>query len=372
MNVAITIDNSYSLFANGLNQNILFLYWLIRDLGYNPFLVDVGNPDEDPEFGVRYLDKGARIIGLQEFLAETTSTDILLMPGAALLDEHISLLKKRNKKMKSVVIHYGNLFFDDLQKIVFTLGAGQQDDNSVTYYESNMDEIWLSPHYQFSSSYYELMHRTRVKEVPYIWNPAVIDKVREKRDMAYRPNSSLKVIGVTEPNINFSKNCYTAICVLEKHYRSYENKFDKALIYGAEWLANRDLFSQHIVRNFDLPHEKDKIFFLKRFPPDEMFIDDEVNLILSHQHYNGLNYGHMEALYLNYPLVHNSPEISDAGYYYDLFDINAGAKALDEALSSHDSSLNEHADKAGYALGRYSPKNPEVQGQYVSLLEGLR
>ena len=374
MNVGITIENSYSLFSNGLNQNILFLYWLIKDIGHAPFLIDFSDPDKDPEFGCRAVDKDLSIIGRDDLLKDPNCIDILLMPGAALAQKELEFAKKYNPSLKTVVIHYGNLFFDDLQKNLFTLGANQQNENS-SYYETGLDQIWLSPHYEFSISYYELMHRSDVKILPYIWDTAVMDLLLKKRgDFSYVPNNKEKIIGVTEPNINFSKNCFTPICILEKLYRSQNLNFEKAIIYGAARLADRELFSNQIINNFDLPHERGKIIFGERTSPDSMYGEDLVNILLSHQHYNSLNYGHLEALYLNYPLIHNSEELAElgAGYYYDLFDINEGAKAIEDAILNQDKNIEEYMQKSSDVLTKYSIKNELVKDQYKKLIDSIK
>jgi hypothetical protein len=40
------------------------------------------------------------------------------------------------------------------------------------------------------------------------------------------------------------------------------------------------------------------------------------DVVLSHQWENGLNFLYIDALYLRYPLVHNSPYFKECGYYY--------------------------------------------------------
>jgi hypothetical protein len=40
------------------------------------------------------------------------------------------------------------------------------------------------------------------------------------------------------------------------------------------------------------------------------------NMVISHQDDWGQNYLYLDALYGDYPLIHNSPFFADAGYYY--------------------------------------------------------
>ncbi len=372
MNIGLTIENSYSLFCNGLNQNILFLYWLLEDIGHSPVLIDFSDPDKDPEFGCRAIDKNLNIIGRIDLLEDPNKVDILLSPGVAYSAEEIKLLKSNNKNLKNVAIHYGNMLIDDIQRVVFKTGANMDGDYS-NIYDSNLDEVWLSPHYHFSVSYLELMHRRPVKILPYIWDSSVIDLLQEiKGDIRYNANNKESVVGVCEPNINFSKNCYIPICILEKNYRDSQIKFDRAIIYGAQFLTQKPRFEGQIIGNFDMPQEKGRICFLDRASPDLMHIEDSVNVILSHQHYNSLNYAHLEALHLKYPLIHNSDDIAEAGYHYSLFDINDGARALESALINHDENLDDYTKRADQVINKCSIKNNQIKKEYIRLIENLK
>jgi len=370
--IGLTIDNSYSLFCNGLNQNILFLYWLLDDIGHNPVLIDFSDANKDPEFGCRAVDKSLNIIARVDLLRDPNQVDLLLSPGVAYSAEEVKLLKSTNKNLKNVAIHYGNMLIDDIQRVIFKTGANMDGDYS-NIYDSNLDEVWLSPHYHFSASYLELMHRRPVRILPYIWDPAVIDLVQEiKGDFSYKPNPRERVVGVCEPNINFSKNCFIPICILEKNYRDSQVKFDRAIIYGAQFLTQKSRFEGQILGNFDMPHTKGKICFLDRASPDLVHRDDGVNIIVSHQHYNSLNYAHLEALHLNYPLIHNSDDIMDAGYHYSLFDIDDGAEALESALLNHDKNLEDYAKRSKGVIDKCSIKNEQIKQEYIKLIENLK
>ena len=67
------------------------------------------------------------------------------------------------------------------------------------------------------------------------------------------------------------------------------------------------------------------------------FLSRYVDVVVSHQWENGLNYAYNDALYGGYPFIHNSKFLpKGVGYYYDQFDAKEGAKVLLDVIYHHD------------------------------------
>jgi hypothetical protein len=97
------------------------------------------------------------------------------------------------------------------------------------------------------------------------------------------------------------------------------------------------------------------------------FLADHCDAVVTHHWENGLNYLYYEALYGNYPLVHNSAFLQDLGYYYPDFDAEAGAAALLTALADHPAGQAEHAERASALFARLDP----TSAANIALHEGL-
>ena len=91
------------------------------------------------------------------------------------------------------------------------------------------DEIWISPHFEFSKEYLKIRYQTEhVYICPYIWRDDVIAPIRDRVltikaaqlgvPQAQRPNG-LRV-AILEPNLEQAKNCLVplAICEKARHY----------------------------------------------------------------------------------------------------------------------------------------------------------
>ena len=52
-------------------------------------------------------------------------------------------------------------------------------------------------------------------------------------------------------------------------------------------------------------------------------------VIIGHQIYNDQNYLSLEALHLGYPIVHNSPSMQNAGFFYPDFGLHEGVQQLE-------------------------------------------
>ena len=93
----------------------------------------------------------------------------------------------------------------------------------------------------------------------------------------------------------------------------------------------------------------------------------EVDAVITHQWENGLNYLFWDTLYLGYPLIHNSPEIAEAGYWYESFNPQMGGEALIEAMAHHTGP--SEADKQ--AVWRHHINNPANLDGYAKLIQKL-
>lgn len=344
MDILLTATFNRSLFVNGLNQNIVFLAEMLKDMGYNVSIC-VNHSVEECE------DPPLDILIMEEHEIEEYSFDYILQTGSLLHSHTIEKAKQKNPKCKHVHVHYGNRLMTDVD-----LCDSEEKMALPTYM---VDESWVSPHYAFSIPYLQTFYNTqRIFEIPYIWKPKYM-----KESLRYKPGSPNN-IGVMEPNLNLTKNCLMPIYLVEKAFKTHPELIEGMQVHCSARFRDK-LYFKTLMGKLDIV-QKGKAKFGARIPMKDVFSFS--NICVSHQILNGLNYTYMESLYLDMPLIHNSEYIKEAGYYYPEYDLNIGSSQLIDALKSHDDNIDKYRTQASKVFNRFSPDNEQVQDQYRKLL----
>jgi len=343
MNILLTATFNRSLFVNGLNQNIVFLAEMLKDMGYNVSICVNHDVEEsqDPPLDILIMEEHE--IGDYEF-------DYILQTGSLLKKDTIDIAKSKNPRCRHIHVHYGNRLMTDVQLCDAT--------DKMALNTHKVDEVWVSPHYSFSIPYLQIFYRTqKVFVIPYIWSPKYM-----KESLRYQPGTD-KNIGVMEPNLNMTKNCLMPIYLIEKVFREEPDLINQMQVHCSARFRDK-LYFRTLMSNLNLVY-KAKSVFGPRITMSQIF--SLSNVIVSHQILNSLNYSYLETLYLDMPLIHNSEDIKDAGYFYPEYDLNVGAQKLKEALKFHDDNLESYRLKARKVFDRYSPDNEYVREQYSKL-----
>jgi hypothetical protein len=111
-----------------------------------------------------------------------------------------------------------------------------------------------------------------------------------------------------------------------------------------------------------------RLFAESRFPLVEV-LGKHVDAVVTHQWQNSLNYLYWDVMHGGFPLIHNSSEIADAGYYYPAFEPKKGGAILVDALERHASRIDGYRARAEATIGRFRNDRPEVKKRYQELLE---
>jgi len=358
MNILLTANYENGIFSNGLQQNIVFLAELIKDLGFTPIIAINHKTDKciDPPHDILIIEEH-EILEYSDDLAFVFQTSWLVNQPT------IKVIKEKNKNCKNIHVVYGNGLLADIER------CNWQDHFAIS--NEGVDEIWISPHYEFAYNYYKTYYHTqKVFELPYIWSPKYVD-IHEKiwnkinKTCYYSPNEE-KNIGILEPNLNITKHCLPCIMIAEEFFSNInQDSFNKVTSYCSAKFLDKKYFKS-LMWNLNLT-KNNKIEFKPRIKISQIFTDMS-NVFISNQLLNSLNYTYLEALHFNFPIVHNSDTIKSAGYYYPNYNTKLGAKALDSALNYHDQNLEEYKEKAQETIYKYSPSNPIVIEKYKKLL----
>ena len=225
--------------------------------------------------------------------------------------------------------------------------------------------------------YLEIITRAPVYEVPHLWSPLFLDEmaknVKEPFKFGYERGQMEKNgarVSVMEPNISISKNCMMPVLIGEEAYRNHPELVKH--IYLCNTFDKKDDKPLHDFIGYTTA-VKDGIMSVETRHITPLFLAEYTDLLLSFQWELALNYMYYEALYGNYPLVHNSPMLKAhcVGFYYDYFDAYDGERQLINAIKSYDADFDTHVKRNKELIEFLSPFNPENIRKHQILIEKL-
>ena len=377
MNIGITvhIDNeNESIWTNGIKLNALYLLKALKTIGYNAYLINAGKLQGSYENKVPW---NIEEFPIYNYSGKAKDTDLMIWLGSTYSDENILDFKKTGPNKKVVKYTCGNNYMNDTEAVVFgsEITAG---------YNQELDEVWYVPQQEeLNREYYRVLHNlpaNKVKPVPFIWDPVFIDATCE----SYYSNSTIennipipiyrpgkpneeKQLACFEPNIGVQKYHINNLLIAED-YLNKGGDFKKLNVVCGDKLLGSKYYASVIKHTKIFNVDPIKLSYLPRLRAVDA-LAQLADVVIAHQLTNPLNYSYLDALYLQFPLVHNAPMIKDAGYYYHGNSIGSGARQLKLAIEEHDNNIEEYIERSENVLTRYTIFNEGLLETYKQLIE---
>jgi hypothetical protein len=353
-----TIHND-SLFVNGLFQNVFVLYKMLDAMGYAPILLVNEKPSDLNK--VPAILRNVRMIIAEEILRNCIPIHLNIEIAMSIdpnMRRHL-----RSKGTKTVKLYLGNILNIDIETPIFYPAV-----HFAHHVTGEIDEVWVSPHYKQHSEYAGLINKVGpAKIAPYVWDPCILT-LGGTRQYKWRPRApgEPQVFVILEPNISFQKCCLVPLLIVEKLYRSSKGEC-KVLIGNSERLQANPFFTKTILPTLEL-YKDGRLIFSGRNTITSIMNDYPSSIAVAHQWNNQYNYMTLEYLVSGFPILHNAPDWSDAGYYYEGSSVEKGMEVLKKVVEFHSSSLEQYAAGAAALQWRHSPYNPEVHKAWAKLL----
>ncbi len=330
LRVAITINHEEgskkSVWSSGAWQNVIFLYYLLQQstrINSVKLLNHALKPAKDLEIvpGIN-----VPVYTLEDIKDDV---DVVIVMGIQLGPEITAIFRE---KAKVLCFHVGNHYIITLENILFDLKRGGGDFDGAKF-----DAIWTLPHHaKTCHDFLAITNKAPVTTLPYLWNPLFIENIIKNNNLSesfkYKVKDKYK-IAIFEPNINIVKSSIYPLLISELAYQQRPD-----LISGIH-VTNTAKFHQQTDFNrfaYTLDITKKGIASFDDRYDTPTFLSYYADIVLTHQWENGLNNLYFDALYGNYPLVHNSEFLRNVGYYYPEFSAQEGARVLIKALEKHD------------------------------------
>jgi hypothetical protein len=349
--ISVLTHAGQNIWENGMGQNVLFLARLLQRIGFveSVTLVDAGDQPHMPP----QVDIAAVGLGFGRARDLSDALDVVIEMAGALDVQWLSYFRACGGR---VAFHcVGQPFVALAEPIVFT-------DKGHFGKPGRCDEVWLLPKDEAFMPMMRTLHRCPVFEVPYLWSPQFLaQRIAEVEAAGYRfgytprtPQQPGFRVAIFEPNISVVKSSSVPMLVCDAAYRA-----DPACVSSMQVLNTLHIKDHptmlYLANSLDLVREHKAVFHGRN--DFAGFMVQFADAVVSHQWQNDQNYSYLDALYGNYPLVHNSPWLREAGYYYPDFDIAAGARQLLQAVRSHDAQLDEHRARAQRVFDAVNPFN---------------
>jgi hypothetical protein len=375
LNIGITlqiISSDESIWTNGIKQNVLMLYHLLTksDKKYKVTLLNTmkmnewsSKPDYLQDTSICFFDD------------EYVKMDLIIVMGAQISYDSIINFKSIKKTNKVISYKCSFDYIITAEDILF------KHTNIYNHFEC-YDELWYIPQvHDNSCGFFHTLYRTRCTVVPFIWHHKFLNQCLTsikkgysngnfKKGVEYDCKKNKKVLGIMEPNINIVKFCLIPTMISEESYRGTvgKNKIEKLMITCSDNIA-KDKYFLDILKTFDI-YKDGKIRAESRYKTSYI-VSQYLDIVISHQVMNPLNYLYLDVAYMGYPILHNASMCKDVGYYYEGSNTVEGAKMLDWILENHDNNLKEYDERNKKAIFKYSADNKTLIETYDKLLYNL-
>ncbi|WP_269615933.1 DUF2827 family protein [Prochlorococcus marinus] len=365
--IGITISFNIKFSQNGLVQNIVFLRNLLSKID-NTSAYYIYEGKEIPE---QHINKDECISYFDYLKEEIVEFDLIILMGFTIDQKSLDYLKKRNNSTKFISMQCGNQFVENSIRSIHYF-------KKVDYLDIPLDgleNIWIIPPHKQNITYMKTFYRNNsVKIVPYIWESKFIDFQMEKYSKLISHKKIYEIkndsVVILEPNLSLLKNCILPLSIVEHFERNYPEVLNSCNVIGGKPLASNHYFMRLILM-MDIYKNRNNFLKVHDRKPFVEAVISHGSIVISHQYLNDLNYLYFDALYLLLPLIHNSKELADFGYYYPENDIEIATNQIQKALTNHSKNINQYREKVDSLISQYSPYNSFNIQTYAKLVNNI-
>ena len=361
--IGITSIINNSLFANGVNQNAIYLARVLNKGGYN---IDIICGNQKTIEHISEYEKEINCVSLDQ--SYEISYDLVIQLGLTISLYMSSKWKQNNENVKFVGYNCGNHYLINTERMLFDYNRTNSTLGARFQHDQKMDQIWSIPQMENTNYFFYKFYtgQDNVTVVPFVWDPFVIEesfKIREEPVYYPRP---IKRCGVLEPNISVMKNSILPAIILD---RSQEiNPLENVYLFGTELIKNSKPYIDFI-QSLKIYQDK-KLTVESRFETAKV-LKNHVDFVLSWQWENNLNYLWLDVAWMGYPMVHNGSMCQDVGYYYEGFDGDSAIEKIGEVIETHNQNYESYLTTNRKIIKRYTSQNENLVIQYKELVESV-
>lgn len=363
--ISILTREGQNIWNNGIDQNVYHIASLMEGIPFveRVILLDCGDQKQHPANSNALADRFP-LVSLAE---ASDAVDVAIEVSGAIDTEWASRFRARGGHVVSYIC--GQPYSAIVEPTIF-------DRHGFFGDAQRSDEIWILAKDAPFTAYLRQLHRCPVHEVPYLWSPVFLEDTartieQDGLTFGYIPGS-LREHGahpaIFEPNISPIKMGLIPFLICEEAYRQAPDIISKLSFMNSIQLNEHPAFVM-MVGNSALYRDGKAVLAGRDFIARIM--GGGANMVVSHQMTCPQNYLYLDALYGNYPLIHNSPLFSDVGYFDPDSEIGAGVACLRLAIAEHDRELADYTARAARRIASHSPFDRRNRDSYARRLIAL-
>jgi len=239
------------------------------------------------------------------------------------------------------------------------------------------DAVWVLPRDAEFAPMLRFLHRCPVHVVPYVWHPQFVQARIKEIDklgqcFGYRERTAEDAgwrVAVLEPNVTVVKTSIIAMPVPDEATGAQEDSLKATPALNTLHLKDPPTMG-YFANSPDL-FRQCKAIFHDRFDVVG-FMAEFADAVVAHQGRSDQNGSYLDVLYGDYPLVHNSTWLADAGYYLDGLDASEGGCPWRSAIANHDRYLGEYRTRTRRVIASVDPFHHDNLDAYAERLLLLR
>ena len=365
MKIGITADLRVSLFSNGINQNALYLAMMYSDMGHQ---VDVIGPSSiegqaAKELSLLKIDS-LHLRPISETLDE--HYDLIITVGLMIEQHHYDRYIAANPNFKFVAYKCGNELLTDMESILYNTHEKRTKIFGSLPASPTPDAIWSIPQMENTNLHYYMyqLGTDNATVVPFVWDPIVIENYRDTHNFEEWNGFKGKKFGIMEPNISIMKNLLVPITILDR-YLLEGGEADHIYLFSAKKLATN-------ARLLKLLKDSRSGLINKVTAEDRQptlrVLNKHVDLVVSWQIENNLNYLYFDIAWMGWPIIHNANLCQDVGYYYEGQNTQQATAQIQQALANHS---EEYKTRNRETISRFTRLNPALSKAYQQLTDDV-
>jgi Protein of unknown function (DUF2827) len=359
---SITTDN---IFANGLFQNIFLFYRMFEAMGYMPVLVVNARPESKDK--VPTVLQRCRLAVVEDLVKTPIPVKTYIEIGMSIDSQLRRFLRMCGAKICK--LYLGNILNIDVETPVFYPYM-----NFNHHVIGELDEIWVSPHYAQHAEYACVLNHVSPQKkypkiAPYIWDASVLTD-EGRRILRWNPGRAgdKEYFVILEPNISFQKASLVPLMIAETWVREHPEWNGEIHVVNGERLMMIPFFREYLSKELEI-FKRGLVHMHGRMDIVSVMTKWPSCIPICHQYNNEYNYMVLEFFWAGFPVLHNSSDWKEYGYYYKQSELYDARRVINTIRKNHTANLEVYIAHAQALAWRHSPYNPEVHKLWKRLVE---